>query len=710
MESLKLRLSLASARLQHFRATRTAMIASLILASVAILLFIYIASLLALDVQNDDLAQAEPLFKLAAILLFLAFFIHAPFAEQNKIATNKDIHFPIHWVRVGIGIMLILLLIQISTISKDSFEFLQSLGKVSHHIQMLLFVSGSACITWGMGGESGLFQRLLSRFRYWANLRNWKVHHFLLLAIVLLASFIRIWNLGEAIPKLVDEIHNVDAVRILFRENVQILRQYSLQSGFTWYFPYFRSLIISLLEPSLFSIRLASVIVGVAQVIAIYHLGSLLFHRRMGLTAALLLATFPPHIHFTRSALENNAGPLFGILMFYFLILGSYSRRPLHYALAGLFLGMTSYFYEADRLLCLPLITGWIIWLFLVSPKSFRPNLPSLRHLLILFLVAFVLIFALYYTWYFHDIPFATRFNSNYSAIIPFWERLLHSERYGLTFVGNLMLDPLVTMVYSRDSTSFYGNYTALILPLLVPFFFVGFLFAFSQIRRVRGSLLFWWLIIAVIGNLIIDYKLYTPRMIVVFPVTALIIALGIEVIISYFIPRRIQMIIVLCVSLALAGYQLVYYFGDHLPNYWMRNFYESYNNDGSLQIDQDDVFLRIAKLPDNTFAHIITNGAMDDLCACIPQRINQFFRRDEEVEVDVIASSELKVDKLLGLDLTKRHVFFLNQDDYGAYALLNANFSISQPIFSPFDIPYEKQMWMYVIQEKSIRSLSEDG
>jgi 4-amino-4-deoxy-L-arabinose transferase-like glycosyltransferase len=85
-----------------------------------------------------------------------------------------------------------------------------------------------------------------------------------------------------------------------------------------------------------------------------------LFDRRAGLLAALLLATYPPHIHFSRLALNNIADPLFGVLALALLAAGLRQRSRRALWLGGMALGLTAYFYEGGRLFY-PLLT--LLWL-----------------------------------------------------------------------------------------------------------------------------------------------------------------------------------------------------------------------------------------------------------------------------------------------------------------------------------------------------------
>ena len=108
---------------------------------------------------------------------------------------------------------------------------------------------------------------------------------------------------------------------------------------------------VGLLGRNLEGLRILSVIVGTLGIPALYFLAKELFDRKTALLAALMPGRFPPHIQFSRIALNNIVDPLFGTLALAFLVRGLKYNRPLDYALSGAALGLTQYFYEGGRLL-----------------------------------------------------------------------------------------------------------------------------------------------------------------------------------------------------------------------------------------------------------------------------------------------------------------------------------------------------------------------
>jgi hypothetical protein len=144
---------------------------------------------------------------------------------------------------------------------------------------------------------------------------------------------------------------------------------------------------VQVIGRNLAGLRAVSAGSGVMTVLALILLAQELFGRRTALLAAAMLAVYPPHIQFSRLALNNVADPFFGTMALYFMARGintppQPSRlqwlsppqpSPLlwggrrgrgdirfNFALAGAMLGLTQYFYEGGRFLLPALVLGWL--------------------------------------------------------------------------------------------------------------------------------------------------------------------------------------------------------------------------------------------------------------------------------------------------------------------------------------------------------------
>ncbi len=92
-----------------------------------------------------------------------------------------------------------------------------------------------------------------------------------------------------------------------------------------------------------FVTRLPQAMVGIATIGVLYGILKRMFHERMGLWGAFLLAICPWHITMCRWGLDANLVPGFLMFSFYFFVRGMENRKYL--LLSGLFYGLTLHCY-----------------------------------------------------------------------------------------------------------------------------------------------------------------------------------------------------------------------------------------------------------------------------------------------------------------------------------------------------------------------------
>lgn len=685
-------------RLQAFRSRRAADLLSRLLAIFAFILLVDTINRFLPTGYYYDPTLPTLIGLVGCIWLLLALWLKSPFSEPEKFLV-KSTRYPIRWEMVGAGIAIITVLVQINIMVpiRDPLSPFLFLMNISHHAQFALFVAACSMMVWGFSGERDWWLRLKCALRAGLNPRRWTRYQCLLLAIVIVAIVARVWNLEWAIRRFLDELHYARAVSAIRDDNIYILQPFSLLTAFSWIFPYIQSWVVQFTGPNLFALRIVGVAFGVAQVIVIYRLGALLYNREVGLIAALILATLPVHVHFSRIGIANIADPLFGILTFYFLALGLRSQRPLHYSLAGLCLGLTSYFYEGGRLFFLPFVICWLGWLMIFARTNPNFRFPSRRNLFALCSICFVLLFTLYFTWIAGDFDLVPRLNEM-GRSTDYWQVILGDESNFVIALANQLREPFMLLIQTPDTSWFYGGNSALILPQIAPFFLYGLVITIWRIRKVDGSLLFWWIFAALVGNMLIQDRQSAPRYLVLAPALALVIAVGIYGLIAFILRHRlrfVRVLLLMSIAIGFAYIQLRYYFETHLPNFYMQSVYELRLADGRLAGDIDDVMMRAVQLPDNTIVHIVYELTIWQFNM---QTVIEYFGREGEISIRQAYTKEFNKDYIESLDMTRNHAFFMDQNDSKSFNLINENLNISQPFFSFQDIPPEKQMVMYIV------------
>ncbi len=177
------------------------------------------------------------------------------------------------------------------------------------------------------------------------------------LAVVLLAFAARVAGIFELPPGLSnDEAANlIDIVRVLDGGNLPLY--FEANNGREPLFIYMQLLLVMLLGPASYPLRLASALVGALTVVVAYRFTMDLFGRsgdRISTwappVAGFLLATSLWHVNLSRIGLRAISLPLL-LMIVLLLFWRGYTRRSRAYLLAsGIFAGLSLYTYIASRL------------------------------------------------------------------------------------------------------------------------------------------------------------------------------------------------------------------------------------------------------------------------------------------------------------------------------------------------------------------------
>jgi hypothetical protein len=488
---------------------------------------------------------------------------------------------------------------------------------VDAHGQMLLLILGVALLlASGVRGSVHGISAFFWRERY---------QIVMLLGIMGIGLLLRLWLLEREVPALVDEGPFMVAVtRLRDQPFSAVLKPMEKIASFTHVFAYAQWWATEIFGAGLFALRFVSAIFGTLTIASTYWLTRALFRQsRIALIAALLLATFPPHIHFSRLGLNNIADPLFGTLALACLVYALRSQWRGWYIAGGVFIGLLPYFYEAGELVFPTIIIGWLIGLMIWGREKAR-----WRGLLWLLLAAVLVALPVYYTLYANQQPFFTRLEAR-GIPEDFWMKVLF-EPEGMKwlsfFIQYQFIPPFAHYLFTPDGSTFYGGNTALLLPPLVPFFVLGLWRVGRSSRRALALLLIWFVLTAV-GNSLIYDPAWSARFVVTFPALVIVLAAGVGQIpfISKHptpplappriqggeLPPRIvergtggevkskifQQLIMLTLILLIAGGQVVYYFGGHLP---------VYRQQIAPLIAFDDVMWRVEKMPAGTQSYLL--------------------------------------------------------------------------------------------------------
>lgn len=420
-----------------------------------------------------------------------------------------------------------------------------------------------------------------------------------LVLLTLFALVVRVINLEYGVPVLyVDEAPFGARARQIAEGSLQTVvfgpGHYSHPALFEVMIAPF----VAIMGPARSAVRLVPAVLGALTVPALYWLGTALFSRRAGLIAAAFLAAYPVHIHFSRFALNNVIDPLFGVLAFAALAQGLRGRssKPGWFALSGLMLGLSQFFYVGARIL--PLLMVLFVALSFVGKARVRAYLSRLAFVLSGFVLATlptnVYLLA-------NDLPLTWRIWASFdrSAFLygDFWD-----------VVQQKIVPSVLAYVHTPDGFYFYGGYTPVLLFIPAAAFLVGLAWLMLHWMRARGALLLSWLLVPTLGSMFLREVPGYARLVIVTPALALVVALGVERIVWYMVPRlRAQGFRVVVVLMAVIGaVNVVYYFGVHLEA-----FAETANDDPDMGRWLQQVGEAARTLPEDTTAVFLTEPEM---------------------------------------------------------------------------------------------------
>lgn len=212
---------------------------------------------------------------------------------------------------------------------------------------------------------------------------NKKIILILFSVIILLALFLRLWQLGEvpSSPDWDEVALGFDANSIIQTGKDQfgkflpvVLRSFDdYKPALYAYLSIPSTLVFGL---NVFAVRFPSAIFGVISVISVFFLIKELlrdykYKDTLALISSFLMAISPWSLQFSRVAFEANVGSCFNILIALFFLKGL--KKPVFLFISALFIGLSPYIYQSTRvftpLLVIALILIYRKELFKLSKK-----------------------------------------------------------------------------------------------------------------------------------------------------------------------------------------------------------------------------------------------------------------------------------------------------------------------------------------------------
>lgn len=454
----------------------------------------------------------------------------------------------------------------------------------------------------------------------WCGLRAaWRerpAEGFFVIGVTVWALLLRLMRLNSALPVLFgDEApFALDAMQIANGADVMVFTPG--HQGHPWIFPVMQAPFVALLGRTLLAVRIWPVVFGTLTVLAVYFLAREMFDRRIAMVAAVFLAGYPVHIHFSRIGINNIIDPFFGALAFGLLWRGLRNGNRAAFVLAGIALGLGQYFYSGGRLL-LVLMVGYWVYLLL-----FRRSVARMRWrgLLAMAGALVVTVWPTFYYLYANHIPFVYR--ARLTSIVestngPSIAAMAVADGTIHELAAGQLRDSFLGYIHVPDRFHFYAGQTAMLLPPAAMLFVLGGMWALWRLRgglalRAKGApllLLAWVTLTALLGGALMRKTPGYARYVIAAPALAVLVALGLVWTVDFFTRRvapfvgrrrdwvHVGMAAWLAV-MSVAGVN--YYFNRHLDDLM----------DGMKPATWEvrDLRLRIAALPYKAKVHIISS------------------------------------------------------------------------------------------------------
>jgi len=611
---------------------------------------------------------------LGGITLGIGVWLTRPTLEQMRVTKNPPAPYR---VKIAPTILGIVAMLAFSEINRLAFF---SPSEVSQHVQALLFISGALLTAYGLGAFVDFKPA------------NWFAPHYLLLyMIIVVALILRLSGLAADVHFMIDEMHFFDGIRDLWNEpNLPLLRPMNGIAMFPYFYSYMEQFTLEIFGGDFYGVRMMNPIFGALTVLGVYLLGTAMTDKKTGLLAAAFLAIFPPHIHFSKLASSAIADPFFGVMTFAFLITALKTNRTRDYVLAGLFWGLTAYWYEGGRLVFLGIT---IIWVGMVIVWH-RPR-QHWRGLVLMGIMALVVFFPYYYATPVYTGGGLTPRLSQQGHFFYFLRDLqeqpvldvlkLHWDR-ALSFT-------LAHVVYSPDSSRFYyGGEVGILHWYVVPFAFLGLFYSIYKLRSLSLMILV-WLGASLVGISFTVPTDWTIRYCVIFPVLALLVAIGIRYPLDALgLKPRLKTVLTLGILAALTYFQLQFYYTFHLPLYNQQaradryDFYDAWDRASEI----NGVYKLIYASDTGMFDPVI--WSMRDI-----KRVT--------MDYEHWYPSEGIADELATLDLNQVYVFAIAPGDVETWAQINAVAPLSPalPWSSYASVPLDRQYALYLYQPPGV-------
>jgi 4-amino-4-deoxy-L-arabinose transferase-like glycosyltransferase len=324
-----------------------------------------------------------------------------------------------------------------------------------------------------------------------------------------------------------------------------------------------------------FVARLFGVILGTAVTPALFLMLRQLFNREIAFVGTAYMAAYHLMVHFSRQDMNNAGDPLILALLALFLWRSLTGLQTRDYLVTGLVAGLGLYVNVGCRL-AVPLILAVCLLTLLLRRRTWRAQLQGLGWLTAAYL-AVTGPLALF--WYENPDEFSNRI-SVIGVIQSGWleSEAAETGRSEAALLWQQAKHAFGAFGYYTDQGPHYHGPRALIDQLTLPFFLLGAAIALRRLRELRWQILVAsFLGVVLTGGVLTLSPPNAQRLLGTVPASAAFIGLGLVTAAGWtarLLEPRARLPLIAAGVLALAAYNLVYYF----DNYATGDYYSDWN------------------------------------------------------------------------------------------------------------------------------------
>ncbi len=350
-----------------------------------------------------------------------------------------------------------------------------------------------------------------------------KLKFALLIIITLIAIFFRFHQLKTLPPGdgFDPAYYGLDALRILDGE---FPIYFATNFGREVIFSYLVALVYLFTGPGTFGIHVASALVAVLTIPAVFLVADEFFKREQsgiltqfgGVLAALLTAISFWHLMWSRYSVRAILIPLFVSLLCFFLLRALRTQQKRYFALTGIVMGLSFYTYQLAQLF--PILVAIGIAFDLIARRAF--NKTAVKQIAIIYGVAFLLALPL--------LTYAVQnpdvFNQRVSAVYVLEDATEKSDQIDILRTNILNVIKMYTIEGDSDPLINIPKRPSL-NPLLSIAFILGILFSAYRWRRPNYLFLLSWLLLMSAPAFLADSAAMSKRALGALPAVMILIS-----------------------------------------------------------------------------------------------------------------------------------------------------------------------------------------